>query len=158
MNTVLLMAIVLILIVVATVITKKVPFNFVLLIVPIVCALLLGYSVEETSTFVVEQLSSMMQSAGFMLLFAFLYLESQLTALEYTFADILDAALEAREALSLIPKAIPAPICFPTSFLNFSEGEWIPNALFAAASAATATFRAALIAAEPPAEIPLAIP
>lgn len=75
MNTVLLMAIVLILIVVATVITKKVPFNFVLLIVPIVCALLLGYSVEETSTFVVEQLSSMMQSAGFMLLFAFLYFQ-----------------------------------------------------------------------------------
>lgn len=75
MNTVLLMAIVLILIVVATVITKKVPFNFVLLIVPIVCASLLGYSVEETSTFVVEQLSSMMQSAGFMLLFAFLYFQ-----------------------------------------------------------------------------------
>ena len=75
MNTVLLMAIVLILIVVATVITKKVPFNFVLLIVPVVCALILGYSVEETSTFVVEQLSSMMQSAGFMLLFAFLYFQ-----------------------------------------------------------------------------------
>ena len=75
MNTVLLMAIVLILIVVATVITKKVPFNFVLLSVPIVCALILGYSVEETSTFVVEQLSSMMQSAGFMLLFAFLYFQ-----------------------------------------------------------------------------------
>lgn len=69
------MAIILILIVVATVITKKVPFNFVLLIVPIVCALILGHSVEETSTFVVEQLSSMMQSAGFMLLFAFLYFQ-----------------------------------------------------------------------------------
>ena len=67
MNTILFMAIILILIVVATVITKKVPFNFVLLI--------LGYSVEETSTFVVEQLSSMMQSAGFMLLFAFLYFQ-----------------------------------------------------------------------------------
>ena len=75
MNTILFMAIILILIVVATVITKKVPFNFVLLIVPIVCALILGYSVEETSTFVVEQLSSMMQSAGFMLLFAFLYFQ-----------------------------------------------------------------------------------
>ena len=75
MNTILVMAIILILIVVATVITKKVPFNFVLLIVPIVCALILGHSVEETSTFVVEQLSSMMQSAGFMLLFAFLYFQ-----------------------------------------------------------------------------------
>ena len=38
--SILLMAIVLILIVVATVITKKLPFNFVLMIVPIVCALL----------------------------------------------------------------------------------------------------------------------
>lgn len=69
------MALVLIAIVVATVITKKVPFNFVLLIVPILCSLVLGYSIKETSTFVVEQLASMMQSAGFMLLFAFLYFQ-----------------------------------------------------------------------------------
>ena len=60
---------------VATVVTKKVPFNFVLLIVPAVCALILGHSVEETSTFIVGQLSSMMESAGFMLLFAFLYFQ-----------------------------------------------------------------------------------
>ena len=73
--SILLMAIVLILIVVATVITKKLPFNFVLMIVPIVCALLLGHSVKETSDFVAGQLSSMMQSAGFMLLFAFLYFQ-----------------------------------------------------------------------------------
>ena len=73
--SVLIMAVILILIVVATVITKKAPFNFVLMIVPIVCALLLGYSVKETSTFVVGQLSSMMESAGFMLLFAFLYFQ-----------------------------------------------------------------------------------
>lgn len=74
MNT-LIMAIILILIVVATVVTKKLPFNFVLLIVPILCALILGYSIEETSTFVVDQLASMMKSAGFMLLFAFLYFQ-----------------------------------------------------------------------------------
>ena len=60
MNTILLMAIILILIVVATVITKKVPFNFVLLIVPIVCALILGHSVEDTSTFGLERLSPKM--------------------------------------------------------------------------------------------------
>lgn len=75
MNNTLIMAIILILVVVATVITKKLPFNFVLFIAPIVCALILGYSVEETSTFVVEQLASMMKSAGFMLLFAFLYFQ-----------------------------------------------------------------------------------
>lgn len=38
------MAIILVLIVVATVVTKKVPFNFVLFIVPIICSLLLGFS------------------------------------------------------------------------------------------------------------------
>ena len=65
------MAIILVLIVVATVVTKKVPFNFVLFIVPIICSLLLGFSLQETSDFVLEQFSSIMKSAGFMLLFAF---------------------------------------------------------------------------------------
>ena len=73
MNATLIMAFILILIVVATVITKKLPFNFVLFIAPVLCALILGHSIEETSTFIVEQLASMMKSAGFMLLFAFLY-------------------------------------------------------------------------------------
>lgn len=68
-----LMAIILVAIVVATVLTKKVPFNFVLLIVPMICALILGYSVSEISDFVLEQFASMMKSTGFMLLFAFLY-------------------------------------------------------------------------------------
>ena len=48
------MAIILVLIVVATVVTKKVPFNFVLFIVPIICSLLLGFSLQETSDFVLE--------------------------------------------------------------------------------------------------------
>lgn len=47
------MAIILVLIVVATVVTKKVPFNFVLFIVPIICSLLLGFSLQETSDFIV---------------------------------------------------------------------------------------------------------
>ena len=63
------MAIILVLIVVATVVTKKVPFNFVLFIVPIICSLLLGFSLQETSDFVLEQFSSIMKSAGFMLHF-----------------------------------------------------------------------------------------
>lgn len=75
MNATLIMAFILILIVVATVITKKLPFNFVLFIAPVLCALILGHSIEETSTFIVEQLASMMKSAGFMLLFAFLYFQ-----------------------------------------------------------------------------------
>lgn len=68
-----LMAIILILIVVATVLTKKVPFNFVLLIVPMICAMILGYDIFEISDFVLEQFASLMKSTGFMLLFAFLY-------------------------------------------------------------------------------------
>ena len=75
MNATLVMAFILIFIVVATVITKKLPFNFVLFIAPVLCALILGHSIEETSTFIVEQLASMMKSAGFMLLFAFLYFQ-----------------------------------------------------------------------------------
>lgn len=39
------MAIILVLIVVATVVTKKVPFNFVLFIVPIICSGSVNYSV-----------------------------------------------------------------------------------------------------------------
>ena len=70
------MAIILVLIVVATVVTQKVPFNFVLFIVPIICSLLLGFSLQETSDFVLEQFSSIMKSAGFMLLFAFLYFQN----------------------------------------------------------------------------------
>ena len=58
MNATLIMAFILILIVVATVITKKLPFNFVLFIAPVLCALILGHSIEETSTFIVEQLAS----------------------------------------------------------------------------------------------------
>lgn len=75
MNATLVMAFILIFIVVATVITKKLPFNFVLFIAAVLCALILGHSIEETSTFIVEQLASMMKSAGFMLLFAFLYFQ-----------------------------------------------------------------------------------
>ncbi|QGF40278.1 citrate:H+ symporter [Limosilactobacillus gastricus] len=69
------MAIALIAIVVLTVVTDKVPFNFVLLIVPIIFALILGHSLTKISTFVLAQFSSLMQSAGFMLLFAFLYFQ-----------------------------------------------------------------------------------
>ena len=66
MNATLIMAFILILIVVATVITKKLPFNFVLFIAPVLCALILGHSIEETSTFIVEQLASMMKSARYL--------------------------------------------------------------------------------------------
>lgn len=44
------MAIILVLIVVATVVTKKVPFNFVLFIVPIICSLLLGLAYRRQVT------------------------------------------------------------------------------------------------------------
>ncbi len=70
-----LMAILLIAIVVVTVTTDKIPFNFVLLIVPIIFALFLGHSLPSISKFVLDQFSTLMQSSGFMLLFAFLYFQ-----------------------------------------------------------------------------------
>ncbi len=67
------MAILLIIIVVITVVTDKVPFNFVLLTVPIIFAFILGDNIFKVSTYVVTQFASLMQSTGFMRLFAFFY-------------------------------------------------------------------------------------
>lgn len=68
-----LMAILLIVIVVFTVVTDKVPLNFVLLLVPFIFSLLLGHSLLQTSDFVLQQFAALMQTTSFMLLFAFLY-------------------------------------------------------------------------------------
>ncbi|MBM7543761.1 hypothetical protein [Periweissella beninensis] len=53
-----LMAILLIAIVVFTVVTDKVPLNFVLLLVPFIFSLLLGHSLLQTSDFVLQQFAA----------------------------------------------------------------------------------------------------
>lgn len=123
------MAIILVLIVVATVVTKKVPFNFVLFIVPIICSLLLGFSLQETSDFVLEQFSSIMKSAGFMLLFAFLYFQmlteagvfdTIISAVTNKLGDkmnvivimILTSVIAALSANELSKASVPWALCF----------------------------------------------
>lgn len=67
------MAVIMILVVLALIMSKKVPMNFVMFIVPVVCGLILGFSIFDLSNIILAQFSSVMQSAGYMLIFANFY-------------------------------------------------------------------------------------
>ncbi|MCD8124298.1 MAG: citrate:H+ symporter [Lachnospiraceae bacterium] len=67
------MAIIMLVVVIACIIWNKIPLNFIMFVVPFVCCLLLGYSLTETSSFILTQINSVMQSAGYMLLFGLVY-------------------------------------------------------------------------------------
>lgn len=67
------MAIIMLVIVVAAIIWNKVPMNFVMFVVPVICALFLGYSITEISDAITTQLATTMKSAGYMLLFGLIY-------------------------------------------------------------------------------------
>lgn len=67
------MAILMMAVVIVLILTKKVPMNFTLILVPIVIALVLGYSPVEISNMVVEQFATTMKSSGYMLIFGLLY-------------------------------------------------------------------------------------
>ncbi|MDF2677025.1 MAG: citN, partial [Bacillota bacterium] len=69
----LIMAIIMLAIVIASVFYKKVPMFFILGIVPIICALILGMDIKAISKAATDQLSATMNSAGYMLLFALMY-------------------------------------------------------------------------------------
>lgn len=66
-------AILLIVIIVCFSIYNKVPVNFVLLTAPIIIALLIGYSIPEISTALINQFTVAMNSAGYLLIFALIY-------------------------------------------------------------------------------------
>lgn len=66
-------AIIMLVVVVGCILWNKIPMNFVMFVVPFVCCLLLGYSVQETSGFILAQFNSIMSSAGYMLLFGLVY-------------------------------------------------------------------------------------
>ena len=68
-----LIAILMVAVTIASAFFKKLPNQFVLCIVPIVCGLLLGYSITELSDMVMTQLNTAMKSAGYMVLFAMIY-------------------------------------------------------------------------------------
>ncbi|MCD8330771.1 MAG: citrate:H+ symporter [Lachnospiraceae bacterium] len=67
------MALIMLVIVVACVIWNKIPMNFVLFVVPLVCMLVSGFSLSECSSLILEQINTVMQSAGYMLLFGLIY-------------------------------------------------------------------------------------
>lgn len=51
----------------------KIPMNFVLFTVPVIFSFLMGYDIQETSTFILNQLSTVMNQTGYMLLFGLIY-------------------------------------------------------------------------------------
>jgi len=66
-------ALLMIIIVLALILTKKVPMNFVMFIVPIIFGLILNFSITDLSTFILGQFSTIMSSAGYLLLFGNIY-------------------------------------------------------------------------------------
>ena len=73
MNMTLLIAILMVLVIVLATFQKRVPMYLVLMIVPIIAALCLGYSLTDISSSIMTKLNETMESAGFLLLFALIY-------------------------------------------------------------------------------------
>jgi len=67
------MAIIMLSIVIAFVFYKKVPIQFVLAVVPIICALFLGFDLNKLNVMMTDSINNTMKSVGYMLLFAFMY-------------------------------------------------------------------------------------
>lgn len=67
------MAITMMAAVIVLILTKVIPMNFTLFLVPVAVALILGYNPAEISTMVVEQFATTMRSSGYMLIFGLLY-------------------------------------------------------------------------------------
>lgn len=60
-------------VVIAFILTKKIPMNFTLFLVPIVVALILGFKPADIGTMVVDQFNTTMKASGYMLIFGLLY-------------------------------------------------------------------------------------
>ncbi|MFT8349447.1 SLC13 family permease [Clostridium saccharoperbutylacetonicum] len=67
------MAIVMLCIIIVFIFIKKIPIQFVLAVVPIICALLLGVKLTDLSNAMIEQTNNTMKSVGYMLLFGLMY-------------------------------------------------------------------------------------
>ena len=66
-------AVIMLVVTIACILWNKIPLNFVMFVVPFVCMMLLGFSLTDASTLILNQISSVMQSAGYMLLFGLIY-------------------------------------------------------------------------------------
>lgn len=52
---------------------NKIPLNFIMFVIPFICMFLLGFSLTDASTIIINQINSVMGSVGFMLLFGLVY-------------------------------------------------------------------------------------
>lgn len=66
-------AILMVSIVILSVFVKKLPMQFTLCIVPVACALLIGYSIQEIGDMAVNSINRSMKAAGYMCFFAMIY-------------------------------------------------------------------------------------
>lgn len=66
-------ALFMLIVVIACILWNKIPLNFIMFVVPTVSMLMLGYSISETSTFILNQFNTVMSSSGYMLLFGLIY-------------------------------------------------------------------------------------
>lgn len=66
-------AIIMVAAVIAFAFAKKVPMQFILCVVPVICGLLAGFSIGEVGDMAMGQITKSMQSAGIMCLFAMVY-------------------------------------------------------------------------------------
>lgn len=72
MNTTV-MAVIMVGLIVLSVFIKKLPMQFTLCIVPVLCAVGLGYPINEISGFVMDSCNKTMKASGYMVLFALIY-------------------------------------------------------------------------------------
>lgn len=75
MNPAMLALIMLVIVVIFILFEKqlKIPMNFVLFTVPVLFSFLMGYDIQQTSAFILNQLSTLMNQTGYMLLFGLIY-------------------------------------------------------------------------------------
>lgn len=66
-------AILMVSIVILSVFVKKIPMQFTLCIVPVICALLIGYSIQDIGDIAVNSINRSMKAAGYMCFFAMIY-------------------------------------------------------------------------------------
>lgn len=67
------MALLMLAIIIAFVFIKKVPMQFVLAVVPVIFAIILGFDLTKISTMIIDSANNTMKSVGYMLLFGLMY-------------------------------------------------------------------------------------
>ena len=66
-------AVILVAVIIASAFFKRLPTQFILCIVPVICGLVLGFNITELGDMIINQVNTAMKSAGYMILFAMIY-------------------------------------------------------------------------------------